>query len=412
MGKAALTALKAFLSSAKARGKLKNALLIVLAIALAPLLLLIFVVVTPIVIILNAVGSVFDFIIGGTSGVFDAVMSLFDGASIGKGLATYATVLSTIVSSANGYVDALYSDGLLEGGVDQNWMAAVLMSRNKIYETSEINMELSDVELENFKESLSMSMDEIELFVDSFLKEETTIETVSVCEGMTSEEMENVDCTRQIEVSKTSLYFDHDHDNNFESLNKNLGWAFDAEDIEYINTVYEQFFGRSDNGIYDEYESLSSLISEDLLSASKSKPYPSLPFDMPLAKGTYSITSEFGRRDPIILDDGTVTNEIHTGTDLGSPYGTAISAVGDGEVVAVRNTKIGLGLYCVIDHGGGIFSVYGHTSAFLVNEGDKVSKGQMIARVGSSGYSTGPHLHLEMIDNGKSVDARRFVAFP
>ena len=412
MGKAALTALKAFLSSAKARGKLKNALLIVLAIALAPLLLLIFVVVTPIVIILNAVGSVFDFIIGGTSGVFDAVMSLFDGASIGKGLATYATVLSTIVSSANGYVDALYSDGLLEGGVDQNWMAAVLMSRNKIYETSEINMELSDVELENFKESLSMSMDEIELFVDSILKEETTIETVSVCEGMTPEEMENVDCTRQIEVSKTSLYFDHDHDNNFESLNKNLGWAFDAEDIEYINTVYEQFFGRSDNGIYDEYESLSSLISEDLLSASKSKPYPSLPFDMPLAKGTYSITSEFGRRDPIILDDGTVTNEIHTGTDLGSPYGTAISAVGDGEVVAVRNTKIGLGLYCVIDHGGGIFSVYGHTSAILVNEGDKVSKGQMIARVGSSGYSTGPHLHLEMIDNGKSVDARKFVAFP
>ena len=94
---------------------------------------------------------------------------------------------------------------------------------------------------------------------------------------MTPEEMENVDCTRQIEVSKTSLYFDHNHDNNFESLNKNLGWAFDAEDIEYINTVYEQFFGRSDNGIYDEYESLSSLISEDLLSASKSKPYPSLP---------------------------------------------------------------------------------------------------------------------------------------
>ena len=133
---------------------------------------------------------------------------------------------------------------------------------------------------------------------------------------------------------------------------------------------------------------------------------------MPLAKGTYSITSEFGRRDPIILDDGTVTNEIHTGTDLGSPYGTAISVVGEGEVVAVRNTKIGLGLYCVIDHGGGIFSVYGHTSAILVNEGDKVSKGQMIARVGSSGYSTGPHLHLEMIDNGKSVDARRFVAFP
>ena len=119
------------------------------------------------------------------------------------------------------------------------------------------------------------------------------------------------------------------------------------------------------------------------------------------------VTSEFGTRSPIILGDGTVTSSAHTGLDMGKPFGTPILAVADGTVVAVQHTNIGLGIYCVIDHGGGIFTAYGHTSRVLVSEGEKVKKGDTVAEVGSTGYSTGNHFHLEVIEHKKSVEPKK-----
>lgn len=121
------------------------------------------------------------------------------------------------------------------------------------------------------------------------------------------------------------------------------------------------------------------------------------------------VTSEFGHRDEIKLPDGTVTSSIHTGLDMGAAKGTAIVAINDGEVVYVRNHQKGLGLHLVIDHGGGKLSIYGHTSKILVKEGDKVKSGQKIAEVGSTGYSTGNHLHLEIWENGKCQNPRNYL---
>lgn len=121
------------------------------------------------------------------------------------------------------------------------------------------------------------------------------------------------------------------------------------------------------------------------------------------------VTSEFGHRDSIVLPDGTATMSAHTGLDMGANKGTAIVAVNDGEVVYVRNHQKGLGLHLAIDHGGGILSVYGHTSKIVVKEGDKVKKGQKIAEVGTSGYSTGNHLHLEIWEHGKEQNPRNYL---
>jgi len=116
------------------------------------------------------------------------------------------------------------------------------------------------------------------------------------------------------------------------------------------------------------------------------------------------ITSGFGFR-PSPLGFGT---EYHSGVDIAAAYGTPIIAAGDGQVVFV-GWRGGLGRACVIDHGYGFSTLYGHTQKIIVKVGDHVKKGQTIAYVGSSGRSTGPHLHFEVWVNGKPVNPRPYI---
>lgn len=126
-------------------------------------------------------------------------------------------------------------------------------------------------------------------------------------------------------------------------------------------------------------------------------------FSWPLSiNGT--ITSRFGTRvDPI---SGVV--KTHGGTDIAAPEGTPILAAADGTVVAATYNAGGYGFYVKIVHNGTHSTLYGHCSALLVSAGQTVKQGQVIAKVGSTGYSTGPHLHFEVIQNGVRVDALRF----
>ncbi|MFK8105314.1 MAG: M23 family metallopeptidase [Saprospiraceae bacterium] len=94
----------------------------------------------------------------------------------------------------------------------------------------------------------------------------------------------------------------------------------------------------------------------------------------------------------------------HTGIDFTSPKGTAVQATGNGKVHKVLNKRSGYGTHIIIDHGYGFKTLYAHLSAVDVKVGQKVVRGQVIGKVGSTGTSTAPHLHYEVILKGVKVN--------
>ncbi len=121
----------------------------------------------------------------------------------------------------------------------------------------------------------------------------------------------------------------------------------------------------------------------------------------PIGGGSYYITSYF--LDPTYLAE---IGSNHYGLDIsgGGFYGTPIYAARAGTVISAGDAGDGYGYKVIIDHGDGFMTVYAHNSQLQVYSGDYVSKGQLIAYAGSSGYSTGPHLHYEIRYNGEKID--------
>ena len=124
----------------------------------------------------------------------------------------------------------------------------------------------------------------------------------------------------------------------------------------------------------------------------------------PLPASDY-ITSGFGHRESPTA--GASSN--HQGIDIGAATGSSITAA-DGGTVITASYSSSAGNYVVISHGNGLSTVYMHCSKLLVSEGDTVSKGQTIAKVGSTGYSTGPHLHFGVRKNGSYVNPTDYVS--
>lgn len=120
--------------------------------------------------------------------------------------------------------------------------------------------------------------------------------------------------------------------------------------------------------------------------------------------GYSRITSQFGWRVHPILG----TKKLHTGIDIGAPSGTGILSADAGVVIHAG----WLGAYgnaVVVDHGGGVSTLYGHMSSIAVSSGQQVSAGQKLGKVGSTGWSTGPHLHFEVRVNGDPVSPWGYV---
>jgi len=120
----------------------------------------------------------------------------------------------------------------------------------------------------------------------------------------------------------------------------------------------------------------------------------------------YRIGSSFGMRFHPILN----IERLHAGGDMGAPSGTPIHAAADGTVV-VASERGGYGLAVVIDHGDSLATLYAHQSALAVSAGDVVKRGDVIGWVGSTGLSTGPHLHLETRIKGMPVNPEGIVDF-
>jgi len=134
------------------------------------------------------------------------------------------------------------------------------------------------------------------------------------------------------------------------------------------------------------------------------KKVPSKHFRMPLDH--VRITSKFSYRrwHPVLKK-----YRPHFGVDFGAKRGTPLRAIHDGRVVYAGWMR-GYGNVVKIDHGSGLVSLYGHQSRILVKKGQKVTRGQTIGRVGSTGRSTGPHLHLGLYRYGKPVDPLKYIA--
>lgn len=141
-----------------------------------------------------------------------------------------------------------------------------------------------------------------------------------------------------------------------------------------------------------------SLDTLEKIANSKAEMLAAIPSIRPL-KNMYTITSGFGKRyHPIIK---TLRN--HTGIDIAAPKGTPIYATADG-TVSREKPGSGYGICVIINHGYSYQTLYAHMSKAAVKPGQKVTRGQLIGYVGSTGMSSGTHLHYEVIKNGKPVN--------
>ena len=138
-----------------------------------------------------------------------------------------------------------------------------------------------------------------------------------------------------------------------------------------------------------------------VMAKNKIKMLASIPAIQPVSnKNLRRIASGFGYRiDPIYR-----TRKMHKGLDFSAPTGTKIYATGDGVIKKVKRARWGYGTHVVIDHGYGYTTLYGHMSRASVKQGQRVKRGQQIGLVGSTGKSSGPHLHYEVAKNGVQVN--------
>jgi murein DD-endopeptidase MepM/ murein hydrolase activator NlpD len=117
------------------------------------------------------------------------------------------------------------------------------------------------------------------------------------------------------------------------------------------------------------------------------------------------VTSPFGQREHPILGG----RRMHNGIDLGAPSGTGVRAVASG-IVRRASSDATNGRIVIVDHGRGVSTLYCHNDELLVRAGDRVARGQLLSRSGSTGRSTGPHLHYQLELAGQPVDPLRYRA--
>lgn len=179
----------------------------------------------------------------------------------------------------------------------------------------------------------------------------------------------------------------------------------DVDDEFKINTLYVEN-EVSEDTIKQAKEKLEESLNAKVAEINKQKEIDSKTINgvyiasVPVSNG--HITSRFGSRESI-------RNHTHKGIDIAASYGTDIKAVADGTIEYASYNSGGYGNLVIIDHGNGIKTYYGHCSKLCVSVGQKVNAGDVIAKVGSTGNSTGNHCHFEIRVNGSQIDPQKYV---
>lgn len=177
------------------------------------------------------------------------------------------------------------------------------------------------------------------------------------------------------------------------------------KDLAKATREKEDFMSRLEKDIkalekeYDKLNEFAKEIESKIVKLQKNTgPYSGGKMAWPVP-GYSRISSEYGYRIHPIFK----TKKFHTGIDIPAPTGTPITASADGTVI-YSDWLGGYGKTIMIDHGGGIVTLYGHNSSLTVSNGKQVKRGDTIAKAGSTGNSTGPHCHFEVRKNGAYVD--------
>jgi murein DD-endopeptidase MepM/ murein hydrolase activator NlpD len=175
--------------------------------------------------------------------------------------------------------------------------------------------------------------------------------------------------------------------------------AFDSYDNGDLLRFSSERMDKISKRLYIQSKSFDEVVN---LAKSKEKMIASIPAIMPINQKdlSHAVTSGFGWRTHPIYK----TQEFHMGMDFTAEQGTHIYATGDGVVLRADNLAQGYGHHVVIDHGFGYQSLYGHMSKIVAKAGQKITRGQLIGYVGSTGLSTAPHIHYEVIKNGEKVN--------
>ncbi len=176
------------------------------------------------------------------------------------------------------------------------------------------------------------------------------------------------------------------------------------EDNEYIKSLIQKAEAEAEAARKAAEAAAANAASYSYSSSNKIYSYGGGRFLWPVPAYVGIINDVYGYRSSPISGSG----EFHSGLDMRAPYGTDIVAADDGTVIysGMRN---GYGNCVIIDHGGGFSTLYGHNSSLCVSVGQSVVRGQVIAKAGSTGYSTGAHLHFEVRINGQYVDPNPYL---
>lgn len=315
------------------------------------------------------------------------------------------SLLSGTADHNNTAVDLCFKGGVISGNVPESYRGYVEDMRGSFTlldgAIANINSEMGDgdsldsvrtkaVFYSLFFGSESPSLLEHRRFVDCFVVYEERIRTVEQEDGTTSEETYIV----AVPIRELPVIY--------ANISSAMGIDITPEKQANASEIYYRvLYGRAAptyGNEFDEWSNGLPLLDVPFIGADG--------FCSPLGEGWRGmVTSEFGyRKDPF-----TGQTKGHSGIDLGAPKGTPVRAALPGTVYVVRYANSGYGYHVMVDHGGGFVTLYAHCSKILVTEGQKIEAGAVIAEVGSTGRSTGNHLHFEVRIGGEKQNPRSYL---
>ena len=329
---------------------------------------------------------------------------------------------------------------LFGGGTDSSAVSAmnnnaVIMSNISECETAvnsilrkSYDKILTDIEAEKSKLADGTKVEIIDSYADDIFYNSDLIISQYCASKVSYEDINIADLKSTIEAvkdnlfsftSKTDIITEKDENDNEIPVTKITYTVIYSSDNYFADRVFH--LTEEQKTIAADYASNLSMFLDEDFNNQASEVHKSLSdltdtyqyewaddkFNSPFAGVDWQshITSGFGSRtDPI-----TGEKSFHTGIDIAFPKGTPIHAAKSGVVVITEKKSTGYGFRVVINHGNGYTTLYAHCSEILVNVGDKVNAGDVIAKIGTTGRSTGFHFHFEIILDGVPKNPRDYI---